>query len=108
MKFIHSADWQLGVRFVQFGEKADALRRARIELAKAARPDAIKVGITHGALAIPGKFQPNDFPIDPAAASRAGLDYLAIGHWHEWQVYDNGRLVMPGTPECDAFEREES
>ncbi len=65
--------------------------------------DRVKIGLTHGALAIPGKHQPNDFPIDPAAATRAGLDYLGLGHWHNWQVYDAGRVVMPGTPEPDAF-----
>lgn len=39
------------------------------------------------------------------AATRAGLDYLALGDWHNWQVYDNGRLVMPGTPEQDNFDQ---
>ncbi len=67
--------------------------------------DRIKIGLTHGALAIPGKHQPHDFPIDPAAATRAGLDYLGIGHWHSWGLYDSGRLVMPGTPEPDAFDQ---
>jgi DNA repair exonuclease SbcCD nuclease subunit len=75
------------------------------ELARDLPPDGVRIGITHGALAIPGKHQPNDFPIDLAAATRAGLDYLAVGHWHEWQVYDQGRLVMPGTPEPDSFDR---
>ena len=67
--------------------------------------DQIRIGITHGALAIPGKHKLNDFPISLEAASRASLDYLAVGHWHNHQVYDNGRLVMPGTPEPDAFDQ---
>ena len=29
MKFLHTADWQLGARFKQFGEKAGELREAR-------------------------------------------------------------------------------
>ena len=78
------------------------------DLARDLPADAIKVGITHGALAIPGKHQPNDFPIDLAAASRAALDYLAVGHWHNWQVYDGGLLVMPGTPEPDDFDQTDS
>ena len=75
------------------------------DLARTQPADRVRIGLTHGALAFPGKHQPNDFPIDPAAASRAGLDYLGVGHWHNWQVYDAGRLVMPGTPEPDAFEQ---
>jgi len=72
-------------------------------------PDgAIKVGVTHGAMAIPGNHQPQDFPIALNAASRAGLDYLAVGHWHNWQLYDNDRIVMPGTPEPDNFEQTRS
>ncbi len=71
--------------------------------------DTIKIGITHGALAIEGKHQPNDFPIALNAASRSGLDYLAIGHWHNWLVgTDGGRVVMPGTPEPDRFSNDRS
>lgn len=75
-----------------------------VALSSALPPDAIRLGITHGALAIEGKHQPNDFPIALDAASRAGLDYLAVGHWHNWLAEtDGGRLVMPGTPEPDRF-----
>ncbi len=76
------------------------------ELAQTLPAGEIKIGMTHGALAIPGKHQANDFPIDLQAASRAGLDYLALGHWHQWQTYDEGRIVMPGTPEPDDFGQE--
>jgi DNA repair exonuclease SbcCD nuclease subunit len=65
--------------------------------------------MTHGALAIESKHQPNDFPIALHAASRAGLDYLAVGHWHNWLANsDGGRLVMPGTPEPDRFANDDS
>jgi DNA repair exonuclease SbcCD nuclease subunit len=77
------------------------------ELAASLPADAIKIGITHGALAIEGKHSPNDFPIALNAASRAGLDYLAVGHWHNWLAdTDGGRIVMPGTPEPDQFANE--
>ncbi len=76
-----------------------------VEMASTLPANALKIGVAHGALAIPGKHQPHDFPIDLSAASRAGLDYLAIGHWHNWQTYDAGRLVMPGTPEPDQFDQ---
>lgn len=78
------------------------------ELARDLPEDRIQVGITHGAIAIPGKHQANDFPIALDAASRAGVDYLAVGHWHNWQTYDNDRLLMPGTPEPDSFDQENS
>jgi DNA repair exonuclease SbcCD nuclease subunit len=75
-----------------------------IELAASVPADTIKIGVTHGALAIEGKHQPNDFPIALNGATRAGLDYLAIGHWHNWLAdIDGGRIVMPGTPEPDGF-----
>jgi DNA repair exonuclease SbcCD nuclease subunit len=80
-----------------------------VELAAEVPADAIKIGITHGALAIEGRHQPNDFPIALNAASRAGLDYLAVGHWHNWLAdFDHGRIVMPGTPEPDQFDQERS
>ncbi len=79
------------------------------ELARDLPADSIKIGITHGAPAIEGKHQPNDFPIALNAASRAGLDYLAIGHWHNWLPdTDGGRIVMPGTPEPDQFDQDRS
>lgn len=78
-----------------------------IELTASLQADAIRIGITHGALAIDGKHALNDFPIALNAASRAGLDYLAIGHWHTWLAEtDGGRIVMPGTPEPDQFSNE--
>lgn len=77
------------------------------ELAASLPRDAIKIGLTHGALAIEGKHQPNDFPIALNAASRGGLDYLGIGHWHNWLAEtDGGRIIMPGTPEPDQFSNE--
>ena len=80
-----------------------------VELAASLPATAIKIGFTHGALAIEGKHQPNDFPIALNAATRAGLDYLAIGHWHNWLPdTDGGRIVMPGTPEPDRFTNDAS
>jgi DNA repair exonuclease SbcCD nuclease subunit len=79
------------------------------DLAATLPADVIKIGITHGALAIESKHQPNDFPIALNAATRAGLDYLAIGHWHNWLAdSDGGRVVMPGTPEPDRFANDDS
>ena len=80
-----------------------------VELAATLPPGAIKIGMTHGALAIESKHQPDDFPIALNAATRAGLDYLAIGHWHNWlEGADGGRILMPGTPEPDRFANDDS
>ncbi len=77
-----------------------------VEAAASVAKERIKIGMTHGALAIEGKHQPNDQPIALNAATRAGLDYLAIGHWHKPQAYDGERLAMSGTPEPDDFEQD--
>jgi DNA repair exonuclease SbcCD nuclease subunit len=79
-----------------------------VELATKLPAERIQVGVTHGALAIPSKHEPNDFPIALNAASRAKLDFLAAGHWHNWLLSDDGRLLMPGTPETDEFDQTDS
>lgn len=74
------------------------------ELAAALPAGTIRIGLTHGSPAIEARHKPDDFPIALHAATRAGLDYLAIGHWHNWLAEtDGGKLVMPGTPEPDNF-----
>lgn len=79
------------------------------ELSASLPAGTIKIGLTHGALKIESKHQPNDFPIALNAATRAGLDYLAIGHWHNWLAdSDGGKIVMPGTPEPDRFTNDDS
>ncbi len=62
----------------------------------------IAVGVAHGSLRIPNKFQPNDFPIALDAPERHGLDYLALGHWHSFYVHGS-RAAYPGTPEPTGF-----
>src|SRR5690349_9702513 len=34
MKFLHTADWQIGMRAAQFGEKGESVRGARLESAR--------------------------------------------------------------------------
>lgn len=75
------------------------------ELSSGLGADVLKIGMTHGSPAIESRHQTNDFPIALNAASRAGLEYLALGHWHSWMAdLDGGRMVMPGTPEPDRFQ----
>jgi DNA repair exonuclease SbcCD nuclease subunit len=78
------------------------------ELAAGLPTEAIKIGITHGSMDIPSLRQDNDFPINVVAATRGGLIYLAIGHWHGWMTLDQDKIVMPGTPEPDDFSQTNS
>lgn len=75
-----------------------------VALAAAQPEGTLRIGVTHGSLAIESKHQDNDFPIALDAATRAGLDFLGVGHWHGWlEGTDAGRILMPGTPEADRF-----
>ncbi len=65
--------------------------------------DGIRIGLAHGALMIPEKYQPNDHPIPLDAAEKRGLDYLALGHHHS-QYIEGSRVAYPGTPEQTAFD----
>ena len=77
---------------------------ALVSALAAAPSGRIRIGITHGSPAIASLHQENDFPIGLDAASRAGLEFLGIGHWHSWlEGLDGGRILMPGTPEPDRF-----
>jgi predicted phosphodiesterase len=76
-----------------------------VDLARQLPEQTIKIGVTHGSPDIPSLRGDNDFPIATNAATRAQLDFLCIGHWHSWLLGDNDRMLMPGTPEPDAFDR---
>jgi DNA repair exonuclease SbcCD nuclease subunit len=41
-----------------------------------------RIGMVHGALAIPGKTDGDEVVFTEEEISRTGLDYLALGHWH--------------------------
>lgn len=62
----------------------------------------VRIGMGHGSLAIEGKFNPDDFPIDPQFRRNAGLDYLALGHWHS-SFHSDDATYYPGTPEPMTF-----
>jgi DNA repair exonuclease SbcCD nuclease subunit len=61
-----------------------------------------RIGIAHGTLAgIPEAEKCAPIPQD--AAQRAGLDYLALGHFHTTRVYAGGRMAYSGTHEPTGF-----
>jgi DNA repair exonuclease SbcCD nuclease subunit len=73
--------------------------------------ETISVGIAHGT--VEGVVQDTlEYPIARDAAARAGLDYLALGHWHSTATYeDNGgtvRMAYSGTHETTKFGERDS
>ncbi len=72
---------------------------------------SIAIGIAHGT--VEGISQTElDYPIARDAATRAGLDYLALGHWHSTATYDDGngtlRMSYSGTHETTKFGERDS
>ena len=74
---------------------------------RAATPEgALRLGLAHGAIQ---SFSEDGSGLDiiaPDRASRAGLDYLALGDWHG-QMAVNTRSWYSGTPEPDRFKHGE-
>lgn len=73
--------------------------------------EPIAIGLAHGTVeGLPG-MEP-DYPIPRDAASRTGLDYLAIGHWHSYSAFpdSNGqsRMAYSGTHETTKFGERDS
>ena len=71
----------------------------------------IAIGMGHGNVEGLPDVEP-DFPIPQNAATTAGLDYLAIGHWHSYAPYkdENGaiRMAYSGTHETTKFGERDS
>lgn len=57
------------------------------------RNGQIRIGLAHGTVEGVRQDEP-DYPIPRDAAQRAGLDYLALGHWHSYATYPG----MDGAP----------
>ncbi len=77
----------------------------------AKRREEICIGIAHGSLDYVSS-DDNHFPMPKTAAIDAGLDYLAIGHWHSTLVVESpgasGVLAYSGTHEPTAFGERDS
>jgi DNA repair exonuclease SbcCD nuclease subunit len=69
--------------------------------------DRVRIGVAHGSLRDQGfEVAADDFPIGADAAERAGVDYLALGHWHSTLVLPSlkaARVAYPGTHEPTKF-----
>ena len=55
--------------------------------------DGIAIGVSHGSVPI-GTSDPLDYPIAREAATRCGLDYLALGHYHSAGSYPDAAGVV--------------
>ncbi len=71
----------------------------------------IRIGLAHGSFEGVGG-DDLELPIPRDASSRAGLDYLALGHWHSLALFPDGtgasRAAYPGTPEPSRFGERDS
>ena len=73
------------------------------DLGRDLAPDAIRVGLAHGAVhGFGGEEGDTVNRIDLSRVSDAGLDYLALGDWHGCKAFGE-RAHYPGTPEPDSF-----
>jgi len=72
---------------------------------------AIRIGLAHGSVEGIQQAEP-DHPIARDAAARAGLDYLALGHWHSTATYPapdgSVRMAYCGTHETTSFGERDS
>jgi hypothetical protein len=71
----------------------------------------LRIGLAHGTVEGVPQEEP-DYPIPREAASRSGLDYLALGHWHSTAGYPGAdgtvRMAYSGTHETTKFGERDS
>lgn len=83
-------------------QQRHALEDLTVWMDQAATPSGTwRIGLAHGAIEgrLPGAAEAMN-PVAPDRASRAGLDYLALGDWHGLHKVD-ARSWYSGTPEQD-------
>lgn len=77
----------------------------------ASASEGIAIGVAHGTVEGVHQDEP-DYPIPRDAASKCGLDYLALGHWHSTATYADstgaGRMAYSGTHEQTKFGERDS
>jgi DNA repair exonuclease SbcCD nuclease subunit len=67
-----------------------------------------KIGLVHGAIAIPGRTDRDDVVVTTEEIAASGLDYLALGHWHSTQQGTAGSVTYAyaGAPEPVAVDQD--
>jgi exonuclease SbcD len=69
---------------------------------------AWRIGMVHGALAIPGRTDADAVVVGPDEIGSSGLDYLALGHWHNAMEGRAGDVTWAysGAPEPVALDQD--
>jgi DNA repair exonuclease SbcCD nuclease subunit len=69
-----------------------------------------KIGMVHGALAIPGVVERDEVLVTTEEIAASGLDYLALGHWHSAQQGRAGSTTYAysGAPEPVAIDQDKA
>ena len=97
---------------IVYGRVFDTKRSPRSPLAGLdARADARatwKIGMVHGALAIPGRTDTDAVVVTEQEIAATGLDYLALGHWHSAMEGRAGTVsyAYSGAPEPVAVDQD--
>jgi DNA repair protein SbcD/Mre11 len=67
-----------------------------------------RIGMVHGAIAIPGRTDGDDVVVTREEIAATGLDYLALGHWHSGQQAKSGSVsyAYSGAPEPVALDQD--
>ena len=67
-----------------------------------------QVGMIHGSMPIPGKFDQDEVLFTEAEVAASGLDYLALGHWHSVRQGKAGQTTWAyaGAPEPVALDQD--
>lgn len=81
------------------------------DLASVSTPDATwRIGLVHGAIAIPGRTDHDEVVITTDEIAASGLDYLALGHWHGAQVAKARGVTYAyaGAPEPVALDQDKA
>jgi DNA repair protein SbcD/Mre11 len=84
--------------------------RADVEVARADGPRAGNwlIGMIHGSIAQPGRFEHDEVIVTDEEIADSGLDYLALGHVHSVREGRAGDVAYayPGAPEAVALDQD--
>jgi DNA repair exonuclease SbcCD nuclease subunit len=73
-----------------------------------ASPRTWQVGMIHGSMAVPGRFDRDEVAFTEQEVATSGLNYLALGHWHSYRKGLAGKTTWayPGAPEPVALDQD--